>query len=81
MDFLKDFSPMILAKPKSQSLVWGMPVSEVSRTFSGFRSQCTISFLWRYCRAVRIWRRERKRNEGGSGGFAHLVDHELGGDR
>ena len=47
-DFLKLFSPMTLAKPKSHSLAWGMPLSEVRRTFSGFRSQCTISFLCRY---------------------------------
>ena len=47
-DFLKLFSPMTLAKPKSHSLAWGMPLSEVSRTFSGFRSQWTMSFLCRY---------------------------------
>ena len=54
MDFRNDFSPMILAKPKSHSFACGMPVSDVRRTFSGLRSQCTTSFLWRYCRAVRI---------------------------
>ena len=75
MDFLKDFSPMILAKPKSQSLAMGMFDSEVSRTFSGLRSQWTISRLWRYCNAVRIWsggkegRRDRGRErEGGRKG-------------
>ena len=58
MDFLNDFSPMMRAKPKSQSFVWGIPDSEVSRTFSGFRSQWTMSFLFKYCSAIRIWRRK-----------------------
>ena len=27
-------------EPKARNLAWGMPLSEVSRAFSGFRSQC-----------------------------------------
>ena len=60
MDFLNDFSPMILANPKSHNLARGIPISAVSRTFSGLRSQCTMSLLWRYWSAVRIWKTDDK---------------------
>ena len=79
MDFLKVFSPMILAKPKSQSLVWGMPDSEVSRTFSGLRSQWTMSRLWRYCSAVRIWREEGGREGRSEGGRMREGGEKEGG--
>ena len=55
---------MILAKPKSQSFAWGMPLSDVRRTFSGLRSQWTMSRLCKYCSAIRIWGRRRKEGEG-----------------
>ena len=54
MDFRNDFSPIILANPKSQSLVWGIPDSDVNSTFSGLRSQWTMSFLCKYCNAANI---------------------------
>ena len=55
MDFLNDFSPMILANPKSHNFARGIPISDVSSTFSGLRSQCTMSRLCRYWRAIRIY--------------------------
>ena len=55
---------MILAKPKSQSFAWGMPLSDVRRTFSGLRSQWTMSRLCKYCSAIRIWGRRRREGEG-----------------
>lgn len=40
----KDFSPTILAKPKSPSLTWGNSQNAESKTFSGFKSQWHIFF-------------------------------------
>lgn len=53
-DLRNDFSPIILANPKSHSFTWGYSASELSSTFSGLRSQCTMFLLCKCFKATKI---------------------------